>query len=116
MRTFVALVLPDSFKAELWDSLDEITSNHPDFRWTKDDNLHFTLAFLGEVEKIGIPVLIEAVKTACKGVKAIRRTEPPVLNRELDSPLRGSPRIQISGGKLLTLPKRRPANGVCVAN
>jgi 2'-5' RNA ligase len=88
MRTFIALVLPDSFKAELWDSLDEIKANHPGFRWTKDDNLHFTLAFLGEVEKPGIPVLIDAVKSACEGIKA----------------------IHISGGKLLTLPKRRPAN------
>jgi 2'-5' RNA ligase len=88
MRTFVALALPDSFKDELWNSLDELKSNHPDFRWTKDDNLHFTLAFLGEVDKAGIPVLIDAVKAATEEIKA----------------------IEINGGKLLTLPKRRPAN------
>jgi 2'-5' RNA ligase len=93
MRTFVALTLPDSFKDKLWDSLDEVQSNHQDFRWTKDDNIHFTLAFLGEVDKSGIPVLVDAVKAATEGIKA----------------------IEINGGKLLTLPKRRSANVLALA-
>jgi 2'-5' RNA ligase len=88
MRVFVALVLPDQFKAALAAKTEALRDRHPDFRWIPDRNRHITLAFLGEIEQAGLHLLTGAVKDIVSGTK----------------------RISLCGSRLLTLPQRRPAN------
>ena len=88
MRVFVALALPDDFKAVLAAKTETLRRGHPDFRWMPDRNLHITLAFLGEVERAGLDLLTGAVKDIAS-----------VTNR-----------ISVCASRLLTLPKTKPAN------
>ena len=51
MRTFIAIELPDTVKAELANLQAELRQTGADVTWTKPDNIHLTLRFLGEVEE-----------------------------------------------------------------
>ncbi|MDR2444546.1 MAG: RNA 2',3'-cyclic phosphodiesterase [Spirochaetaceae bacterium] len=88
MRVFVALTLPDEFKAALAAKTETLRRKHPDFRWTPDRNLHITLAFLGEVERTGLHFLTGIVEDIASGTN----------------------RISLSGSRLFTLPQKKPAN------
>ena len=63
MRLFVALVPPESLRRDLDAALaparDSIRG-----RWVPWENLHFTLAFLGEVDGAQLPEVTEAVSRA----------------------------------------------------
>jgi 2'-5' RNA ligase len=88
MRTFAALELPGDFLSALGEPLDALREKHPGFRWTKEKNLHITLAFFGEIDERDIPFLKEtAGNTAHKGAA-----------------------FSIGAGKLFTLPRRKAAN------
>lgn len=88
MRVFVALALPDEFKAVLAAKTETLRHKHPDFRWTPDRNLHITLAFLGDIERVGLDFLAVTVEDIASGTN----------------------RISVRGSRLLTLPKMKPAN------
>jgi 2'-5' RNA ligase len=88
MRTFVALPLPVGMLPELGDMLGALRANHPAHRWTRADNLHVTVAFLGDVDKAGVGILTRAMAD----VAAV--TAP----------------IAVRLGSPITLPKGRPAN------
>ena len=49
MRLFVALTPPGEVVEELWASTVSLRELAPDLRWTRPDQWHVTLAFLGEV-------------------------------------------------------------------
>src|SRR5437870_11609049 len=49
MRLFVALELPDEAKDELARVIEALRARRPEAKWVPRDNLHLTLAFLGEV-------------------------------------------------------------------
>jgi 2'-5' RNA ligase len=88
MRVFVALTLPDQFKAALAAKTEPLRLKHPDLRWTPDRNLHITLAFLGEIERAGLHFLAGTVENIASGTN----------------------RISVRGSRLFTLPPKRPAN------
>jgi 2'-5' RNA ligase len=88
MRVFVALVLPDQFKAVLAAKTEALHNRHPDFRWIPDRNRHITLAFLGEIEQAGLDLLTGTVKDIASETR----------------------RISVCSSRLLTLPQRKPAN------
>ncbi|MDR2028981.1 MAG: RNA 2',3'-cyclic phosphodiesterase [Treponema sp.] len=88
MRVFVALELPGEFLRALKNSLGPLREKHPRFRWVEEKNIHITLAFLGELDGHGLSLLEEAVRTAARTARA----------------------IPISAGRLITLPRGRPAN------
>jgi 2'-5' RNA ligase len=68
MRTFVALELPEEFLISLTEHLEPLREKHPGFRWTKEKNLHITLAFFGELTERNLSILKEtAGNTARKG-------------------------------------------------
>jgi 2'-5' RNA ligase len=74
-RLFVALNIPEDIKAEINAIRKEAEgSDLSSLRWEKDDKLHLTLKFIGEVEDS----LVEDIKNALMFLK-----EYPVLNCSL---------------------------------
>lgn len=49
MRLFIAIEIPDAIKAELTKLQTELRRAGADVGWTKPENIHLTLRFLGEV-------------------------------------------------------------------
>jgi 2'-5' RNA ligase len=88
MRVFIAYTLSDSFKHSLMLETAALRKNHPDFRWTPEQNLHITLAFLGDIDEAGVPLLTEILE------EKVPRT----------------PKIKICTYKVFTLPRHGNAN------
>ena len=87
MRTFVALEAGREFLESLLQALSPLKEKYPYFRWVPKENLHITLAFLGEIDEAFLPLVKEAAKGAADCGK-----------------------ISVTGGKLFTLPPRGDAN------
>jgi 2'-5' RNA ligase len=87
MRLFVALPLPLEFTVSLQAALSDVQEHHPHLRWSQPDNLHITLAFFNEIDENGLSLLKDGVEQALKNTRG----------------------FLIKTGKLLTLPKRKPA-------
>lgn len=68
MRLFVALDLPDELAQEVERHATEARRELPRARWVRPENLHLTLAFLGEVDAGDLPVLHEHLTPAFAGV------------------------------------------------
>jgi 2'-5' RNA ligase len=88
MRTFIALPLPLELVSAINTQLQPLREIYQEFRWTREENLHITLIFLGELDDPGIGILNEAVN------HAIQQKHP----------------ISIGTGRIFTLPQGRPAN------
>jgi 2'-5' RNA ligase len=88
MRTFIALPLPLEMVSAINTQLQPLREIHQEFRWTREENLHITLAFLGELDDPGIAIVNEAVN------HAVQKKHP----------------ISIGTGTIFTLPQGRPAN------
>ncbi|MDR0561589.1 MAG: RNA 2',3'-cyclic phosphodiesterase [Spirochaetaceae bacterium] len=93
MRIFVALNLPGSLVEALAESAQALRERYPDARWTPEDHLHITLAFLGDIEEPGVTLLREAADRAVQG-----RTP-----------------FALHTGKLFTLPRGKPAKVLAVS-
>ena len=61
-RVFIAINLPEETKKQL--SLYRVKWPELPCRWTKKENIHITLVFLGYVKDEELPEILEAVKTA----------------------------------------------------
>jgi 2'-5' RNA ligase len=69
MRIFTAIALPPDFFEPVGESLNALRHAHLDLRLTPPQNLHITVAFLGEMEGAQIEKLklrIEKAAAACK--------------------------------------------------
>jgi 2'-5' RNA ligase len=66
-RTFVAIDLPDGHKADLRRLQEKLTAEAPDIRWVRPEQLHLTLAFLGDVPDPDIDAVCRAVGEAAAG-------------------------------------------------
>ena len=64
MRLFVAIELPDGTKA----ALTKLPTPLPTARWSKPENMHLTLRFIGEVDENQA----EEIKVALEGVESPR--------------------------------------------
>jgi len=71
-RTFIAIELPAHIRQDIKQLIDRLHQAFPDVRasWNREDNLHLTLKFLGEVSVSLIPTLSKAC------AKAARQLEP----------------------------------------
>lgn len=52
MRFFIAINFPDPVKIKIVDSIKELARKYPQVFWTKKENLHLTLKFLGNLNKL----------------------------------------------------------------
>jgi 2'-5' RNA ligase len=68
MRVFIAIELPDEVKAALAALQSELQKADAEISWTKPENLHLTLKFLGEVEADRIPKVTQACADAAASV------------------------------------------------
>jgi 2'-5' RNA ligase len=64
VRLFVALWPPPDAVSELLAAVDEVRADAPDLRWTRPEQWHLTLAFLGEVPDDRRPELEERLARA----------------------------------------------------
>src|SRR5688572_14114046 len=73
IRAFIALPIPEAVKAEIGRVQDELRRALPEHcvRWTKREQLHLTLRFLGNVETTCVLELTNAVGAACQGFPAL---------------------------------------------
>jgi 2'-5' RNA ligase len=72
MRVFIAYTLSDSFKQSLMLETAAFRKNHPDFRWIPEQNLHITLAFLGDIDETGVPLLTEILEEKVPAIPKIK--------------------------------------------
>ncbi|MFH1784390.1 MAG: RNA 2',3'-cyclic phosphodiesterase [bacterium] len=67
MRTFIALELSDEVRSNISRAIDECRSISPQVKWVKQDNIHITLRFLGEVNPADIENVEKATRAASQG-------------------------------------------------
>lgn len=68
MRLFVALELPPGTKDELARAIERLRPELPEARWVPRENLHVTLAFLGEVPEERLGAISAAIGDAASGL------------------------------------------------
>ena len=70
-RTFVAIELPPALRAKLIEHIQQLRREAPDARasWSRENNLHLTLKFLGNVPGGEIPKLSGAIARAVTAVR-----------------------------------------------
>ena len=68
-RLFVALAVPEDIRAKLESAQAELRRVLPDrnVRWTRREQFHLTLRFLGDVEAARAESLAESIRAACLG-------------------------------------------------
>jgi len=67
VRLFLALDLPEEHRAEIGRRAARLEGDLPPARWVPPDNLHLTLAFLGDTAEEAVPGLLAAVTPAFAG-------------------------------------------------
>jgi 2'-5' RNA ligase len=74
LRLFIAITVPDAVKDEIEKAQRELRAAVPgDFiRWTKREQFHLTLKFLGNVAELRVGELIENLRGACAQFAALR--------------------------------------------
>ena len=90
-RLFVAVAVPDEVKAKIEAAQADLRRVLADrnARWTRREQFHLTLRFLGDMEAARVDSLVEAMRAACMGFGALHlRAE-----RIGCFPLRGYPRV-----------------------
>ena len=55
IRLFVALIIPDGVKAELFKDCFSIVDKPSDYRWEAKEKIHLTLKFIGEIKEDLVP-------------------------------------------------------------
>jgi len=68
LRLFIALPAPEAVKAEIERAQTELKKASPDrgIRWTKREQFHVTLKFLGDVSASRVTTLNESVRSYCQ--------------------------------------------------
>jgi 2'-5' RNA ligase len=72
-RLFIAIPVPETIKAEMEKAQGELRRALPErcARWTRQEQFHLTLKFLGNVEANRIEALKASVRGACQGFTAL---------------------------------------------
>ena len=72
-RLFIALTIPEGVKARMEAAQAELRRVLPEraARWTRREQFHLTMRFLGDVEAARVEALGEAIRAACRGFGAL---------------------------------------------
>jgi RNA 2',3'-cyclic 3'-phosphodiesterase len=72
-RLFVAINMPEEIKEKIQAAQTELRRALPErsVRWTKREQFHLTLKFLGDVDAARVEALGEAIRAACRGFGAL---------------------------------------------
>jgi RNA 2',3'-cyclic 3'-phosphodiesterase len=98
-RVFIAIELPTTLRARITEHIDRLRSTQPEVRasWLREDNLHLTLKFLGDVPVANIEQLSAAASISASKVEPFEivvegcgafppRGQPRVLWIGIDDP------------------------------
>src|ERR1035441_7681615 len=68
-RLFIAVAIPEAVKAKMAEAQAELRRALPGHgvRWTRREQFHLTLKFLGDVDAATVEALGEAIRAACRG-------------------------------------------------
>ncbi len=74
LRLFIALAVPADVRQEIWRAQGQLRRNAPPraIRWTRPEQFHVTLKFLGDVPTTQVAALAEAVAKVCAGFKVLK--------------------------------------------
>jgi 2'-5' RNA ligase len=72
MRAFIAIEIPPAVKAALADCRAELQRLPAEASWTRPDNIHLTLKFLGEVPERSRESIAAAMQEAAAGAARLR--------------------------------------------
>lgn len=92
MRLFIGVNLKEDVKDKIYSNIKNLPKC---YRVTKKENLHITLIFLGEVDEVFIPEIINKIKFAIKDIRIIKAT----LDSTGQFPEKGKGRIIYISGK-----------------
>ena len=70
IRAFIAIELPEAIKSRLDDCIRDISGGKRDYKWVAPENLHITMAFLGDVDYDFLIGINEAMQTAVEATPA----------------------------------------------
>ncbi len=69
-RAFVAIELDTASAGSIARLIQGLKAKLPDVRWSRPEQLHLTLKFIGEVVNRELPQLCGALRDACSGIEA----------------------------------------------
>jgi RNA 2',3'-cyclic 3'-phosphodiesterase len=72
-RLFIAIAIPDPIKQQIKVTQDQLHQcfNRDPVRWTKPDQFHLTLRFLGDVEAGSVEPLVHSLRTVCQSIHSL---------------------------------------------
>lgn len=68
LRTFIAVEIPESVRNRIAEFQAELKREPGRVSWTKPENIHLTLKFLGDVDEAEIPQITAALERAVQGI------------------------------------------------
>jgi RNA 2',3'-cyclic 3'-phosphodiesterase len=74
MRTFIAIGLPEEIGLEISRLTSKLAEHFPGVRWSRPENIHLTLRFLGEIDENRLEDLKAAVERAAVSVAPLELT------------------------------------------
>lgn len=91
LRVFCAIELPADVRSRLADRISQLRTASPEAKasWARDEALHVTLKFIGDIESHRLPALTRAAKITSQGVQSFSL----VLENTGTFPAHGTPRV-----------------------
>lgn len=121
LRLFIALELPKAFLHDLERDLADLRETHPEYRWTRMENQHLTLAFLGSVPEQGVSLILKALNRSAvlwregpKGTATHESKQTNGVNLGRLGSNGSDSGIRISARGIYTFPPRKPASVLAV--
>ena len=69
IRTFIAVDVGPAVRGAIGRELPKLTAVAPQINWTKSENYHFTLSFLGDVREQEIPEICKVIQESVKAIE-----------------------------------------------
>jgi len=74
VRLFIAIAVPEEIKVQVTNAQDELRQNlgRAVVKWTRPEQFHLTLRFLGNIDAQAVEQLISAVRLVCRSVRPLQ--------------------------------------------